>query len=229
LIAHPPMSNPIPGPSFFHKYLAPEDRLAEVICGLIMVLSFTAATGAILEGATPHALLFAVLGCNIAWGIVDGVTYVLGNLMNRGARARLILALQRAPDDGRSAQAVAARIEDTLGELLTPEQRGQVLQWIVQGVTCIKPEPTRIKKQDLYTGLVCFLIVFGTAIPILLPFLLFKNEVHALRVSNGLILAMLFAMGWRWAPFANMSRLKTGLALLTMGFVLVVITLALGG
>jgi hypothetical protein len=219
----------IPGPSFANKYLAPEDRLAEAICGLIMVLSFTAATSAIFEGATPHALLFAVLGCNIAWGIVDGVTYILGNLMNRGARARLILTLQRTPDDLMAARAVQARIDDTLGPLLTPEQRQQVLQWIVEGVPSLKPEPVRIRKADLLTGLVCFLIVFGATIPMLLPFMLLKNEVHALRISNALALAMLFAMGWRWAAFANMSRLKTGLALLAMGVVLVVVTLVLGG
>jgi hypothetical protein len=219
----------IPGPSFVHKYFAPEDRLAEAICGLIMVLSFTAATGALLEGATPHALLIAVLGCNIAWGIVDGVTYILGNLMNRGARARLIQTLQRAPDDPNGAQAVQARIDDTLGQLLTPEHRHQVLQWILEGVPRLEPEPVRIKKSDLFTGLICFVIVFGTTIPVLLPFILLKNEVHALRISNALTLAMLFAMGWRWAGFANISRLKTGLALLAMGLVLVVITLALGG
>jgi VIT1/CCC1 family predicted Fe2+/Mn2+ transporter len=219
----------IPGPSFAHKYLAPEDRLAEAICGLIMVLSFTAATGALLEGTTPHALLFAVLGCNIAWGVVDGVTYILGNLMNRGARARLIQTLQRAPDDPDAARAVQARIDDTLGQLLTPEHRHQVLQWILEGVPRLDPEPVRIRKADLFTGLVCFAIVFGTTLPVLLPFILLKNEVHALRISNALTLAMLFAMGWRWAGFANISRLKTGLALLAMGIVLVVITLALGG
>ncbi len=221
--------NTIPGPSFVHKYFAPEDRLAEAICGLIMVLSFTAATGALLEGAAPHALLIAVLGCNIAWGIVDGVTYILGNLMNRGARARLIQTLQRTPDDPNGAQAVQTRIDDTLGQLLTPEQRQQVQQWILEGVPRLVPEPVRIKKADLYTGLVCFVIVFGTTIPVLLPFILLKNQVHALRISNALTLAMLFAIGWRWAGFANLSRLKTGLALLAMGLVLVVITLALGG
>ena len=71
--------------------------------------------------------------------------------------------------------------------------------------------------------------MFGAALPIILPFLLIGNEVLALRVSNGLILAMLFAMGWRWAAFANMSRVKTGLGLLAMGLVLVAITIALGG
>jgi hypothetical protein len=40
---------------------------------------------------------------------------------------------------------------------------------------------------------------------------------------------MLFAVGWRWAKFANMSRLKSSLVLLAIGIVLVGITIALGG
>src|SRR4051795_10725136 len=93
------MSSLVPGPSILHRHFAPENRMAEVICGLVMVLSFTATTSAVFEDTTPHALLVAVLGCTIAWGIVDGVTYILGNLMNRGARSRLILKIKSAPDD----------------------------------------------------------------------------------------------------------------------------------
>ena len=94
------MNQHVPGPSFIHKYFTPENRLAEVICGLIMVLSFTAATSAAFEATHSNALLIGVLGCNIAWGIVDGVTYILGNLMNRGARMRMITTLKQSP--GRS-------------------------------------------------------------------------------------------------------------------------------
>jgi len=223
------MSEPIPGPAIIHKYFAPEDRLAEVICGLIMVLSFTATTSALFEHSSPHALLIAVLGCNIAWGIVDGVTYILGNLMNRGARSRLIEKIRRSPDDPGAASVVESRLDTVLGDLLTPVQRQQVHQWILDGAARAEPEPTRLKKDDLFTGMWCFVIVFGAAIPMLVPFLLIKNQAIALRVSNGLILAMLFVIGWRWAAFANLSRLKTGLALLTLGVVLVAITVALGG
>src|SRR5580765_4503260 len=119
------MSQSVPGPSLLHKYFAPENRMAEVICGLIMVLTFTATTGAMFEGTTPHALLIAVLGCNIAWGIVDGVTYVLGNLMNRGARARLILAVKQEPNDPHIKDVVASRINTVLGDVLTPSQHEQ--------------------------------------------------------------------------------------------------------
>jgi len=223
------MSEPVPGPAIIHRYFSPENRLAEVMCGLIMVLSFTAATSATFEGTTSHALMIAVLGCNIAWGIVDGMTYILGNLMNRGARARLITTLKLSPDDPDVYSVAESRLHGVLGDLLTPVQRRQVHRWILDGAARVEPEPTRLKKEDLFTGLACFLIVFGATIPVLVPFAFIKNEAIALRVCNGLILAMLFAIGWRWAAFANMSRLKTGLALLATGIVLVLITVALGG
>lgn len=223
------MSESVPGPAIIHKYFAPEDRLAEVICGLIMVLSFTAATSGVFEGTTPHALLVAILGCNIAWGIVDGVTYVLGNLMTRGARARLIQTIKNSPHDPNVAAVVESRLEAILGDLLTPVQRQQLHGWILDGAARVEVEPTRLRKEDLFTGLSCFAIVFAAALPVLIPFLLIRNEVIALRVCNALILAMLFGIGWRWARFANMSRLKSGLAFLGMGIVLVVITVALGG
>jgi hypothetical protein len=223
------MNEPIPGPMIINKYFSPENRLAEVICGLIMVLTFTATTGAAFEGTTPHAMLIAVLGCTVAWGIVDGVTYILGNLMNRGARGRLIMTLRDEPDDMKTLAVVTSRIDAVFGDLLTSEQRQQVHRWMLDGVMRVEPEPVHLKKEDLYTGLACFLIVFGAAIPVLVPFIFIKNESLALRVSNALILAMLFAMGWRWAAFANLSRVKTGLSLLAIGVVLVVITVALGG
>ena len=230
-IALPPrgaMSEPIPGPAVIHKYFAPQDRLAEVICGLIMVLSFTAATGAIFEGTTRHALLVAILGCNIAWGIVDGVTYILGNLMNRGARARLIQTLKRSPDDPNVAAVVESRLKPVLGDLLTPLQAQQVQRWIIEGAARVEPETTRLKKDDLFTGLWCFVIVFGAALPVLIPFLLIQNEAIALRISNALMLAMLFVIGWRWAAFANMNRLKAALGFSALGIVLVAITVVLG-
>ena len=223
------MSEPVPGPTFLHKYFAPENRLAEVICGLIMVLTFTTTTSSTFEGVTPHSLLIAVLGCNLAWGIVDAVTYVLGNLLTRGARARLILAVQQAPDDPKVAAVVAGRVQRTLGDLLSPEQCEQVHRWILERAPRMVPEKTRIRKDDLLTAMVCFLIVFGAAIPAVVPFALLKSDALALRVSNGIILAMLFAIGWRWAAFANMSRLKTGAALLALGGLLVIITVVLGG
>jgi hypothetical protein len=223
------MNDVSPAPSFLNRHFAPEDRLAEVICGLVMVLTFTATTSATFEGTTPHALLIAVLGCNIAWGIVDGVTYILGNLLVRGARARLITRLKHAQADPAAVALAGERLDAVIGDLLTPAQRQQVLQWVIEGAKSVEPEPAKLKKGDVLTGVACFLIVFGAALPVLVPFVLIDNEAAALRVANALMLLMLFVIGWRWAKFANLNRWKTGLALLGLGLVLVGITVVLGG
>lgn len=219
----------LPGNAFIHKHFTPENRLAEIICALVMVLSFTATTSATFHDTKPHALLIAVLGCNIAWGIVDGVTYIMGNLLNRGVRARLVRALKQDRDDPKAMAVVTSRLESSLGPMLTAAQMEQVRSWIVESVDRSEPEPVGIQRSDIYTGIACFMVVFGATLPLLIPFLLIENDSIALRVSNGLMLAMLFAVGWRWAEYVNINRWKMGLTLLGIGFVLVAITIVLGG
>ena len=69
---------------FIHRYLDPASRLSEILFGLIMVLSVTLTAGlTVAEGAAGvRQLLLAALGCNVAWGIIDGVMYVM-NLHDR--------------------------------------------------------------------------------------------------------------------------------------------------
>src|SRR5262249_14762860 len=63
-----------------HRHLDPADTLGELIFGIIMVLTFT--IGARLLGPEEpldsRELLVAAIGCNIAWGIIDGFLYLLG-------------------------------------------------------------------------------------------------------------------------------------------------------
>lgn len=56
------------------RVLDPVDRISEVLFGLIMALTFTGLIGSALgDGDEVRALLLGALGCNLAWGLVDGV------------------------------------------------------------------------------------------------------------------------------------------------------------
>jgi hypothetical protein len=62
--------------SFFGRHLDPGWHMGEVLFGLIMTLTFTLAAGIVIqeegrEGA--REMLIGILGCNLAWGIIDGV------------------------------------------------------------------------------------------------------------------------------------------------------------
>jgi len=82
--------------------LSPVDRTIEVFCGLLMVLAVTLLVGhdvvAGREGV--HALLRAALGGNLAWGIIDGVLYLMSQRYERGRQARLVAAVRDARDEG---------------------------------------------------------------------------------------------------------------------------------
>jgi len=60
--------------SFVRRHLDSTEILGELLFGLIMVLTFTLGAGLIVkEGAEATSqMLWGRLGCNVAWGIIDG-------------------------------------------------------------------------------------------------------------------------------------------------------------
>ncbi len=59
------------------RVLDPVERVSEVLFGLIMVLTFTGSLSVAKAGRDDiRTMLIGALGCNIAWGIIDGVLYL---------------------------------------------------------------------------------------------------------------------------------------------------------
>ena len=66
------------------RALEPGERIAEVLFGLIMVLSFTGSLSVADAGRDDvRTMLIGALGCNIAWGIIDGILYLMDCLSRR--------------------------------------------------------------------------------------------------------------------------------------------------
>jgi VIT1/CCC1 family predicted Fe2+/Mn2+ transporter len=216
---------------FVQRHLDPASRMGEILFGLIMVLSVTLTAGlTVKEGKSGvRELLVAALGCNIAWGIIDGIMYVMNCMAERSVKARLIRAIQGAPDSQAALDIIRDEVEPELETLAGPEDRETLyramLKHLSQGVT----PRTGLEKTDFYGGLACFWLVFVSCLPAAAPFLIFSDPTRALRVSNFLLLAMLFVVGRKWAAYANTNRLLAGLAMVAVGLLLVGIAIALGG
>ena len=86
--------------SRLHRVLDPVDTLGELIFGLIMVLTFTigAKLLAAEEPINGRELMISAIGCNLAWGIIDGFLYVLGRVFERRRLASLMEALRSRPE-----------------------------------------------------------------------------------------------------------------------------------
>ena len=70
---------------FLHRYLDPSETLLEVLFGLIMALTLTAGARLLSENQNIDAagLAAGLVGCNVAWGIIDAVFYLLGARFSR--------------------------------------------------------------------------------------------------------------------------------------------------
>jgi len=93
------------------RYLDPATALSEVLFGLIMTLTFTLSAGLLIEDggrAGARELLIAVVGCNIAWGIIDGALFLVGQLFDRGRLQRLGRSIRRARNQPAAVAVVAA-------------------------------------------------------------------------------------------------------------------------
>ena len=218
---------------FVHRYLDPASRLGEILFGLIMVLTVTLTAGlTVAEGrAGVRQLLLAAIGCNLAWGIIDAVMYIMNCLTERSGKVRLIEAVQRARDNRAALDIIQSEIEPDLQSLLDPEEREAFSRSVLNhvGQARITSTRTRVTKDDVYGALACFLLVFASCLPAAIPFFIFSQPHLALRVSNFLLIALLFLVGRKWAQYAGTDPRIAGTTMVVIGLVLVGVAILLGG
>ena len=109
--------------------------MGEMLFGLIMTLTFTLAAGIVIqeEGrAGAREMLIGILGCNLAWGIIDGVLYVLGQVFERGRVRRIGLNLRQAASDEEARQMVADEFDDMLVPVTDEPMRQRLYESIVE-------------------------------------------------------------------------------------------------
>ena len=218
--------------SFVNKYLDQATSLGEVLFGLIMTLTFTLGAGLTIqeegrEGA--RELLIATIGCNIAWGVIDGVFYVLGQLFERGRRRRVVQLVRGATKDADAAALVAGELDDVIETVMTPEERQTLYGRIVAQVRTGEIPPNPITRNDVMGGIASFWLVFFASLPAAIPFLFIDDANLALRVSNAILLGLLFWAGYSWARYTTARPALTGLVFLLFGAALVAMAIALGG
>jgi hypothetical protein len=210
------------------RVLDPSERASEVLFGLIMVLTFTGSLSAAEAGREDvRLMLIGALGCNLAWGIVDAVMYVMNSM---AARGREILTLRRVRETSDAAEAHRHIAEALPTEFATALGDSEIAT--IRTRLMALPEPPRYSgpTRDDFVGAVgVFLLVFLSTFPVVIPFLFMHEATRALRFSNAIAIVMLYLVGHALGRYSGGRPWRTGLGMVAVGVVLVVITIALGG
>ena len=210
------------------RVLEPGERIAEVLFGLIMVLSFTGSLSVAEAGREDvRTMLIGALGCNIAWGIIDGILYLMDCLSERGRDIRALQGARNAAVPAEAHRIIAEALPPLVAATLGPAEYETVRQKLL----LLPAPPSRpwLSKADWLGGLAVFFWVFVTTFPVAIPFIFMSDVGLAMRVSNGIAVGLLVVAGYAFGRITNYHPWLTGLAMVVLGGALVAATIALGG
>jgi hypothetical protein len=193
-----------------------------------MVLTFTGSLSVAEAGrAEVREMLVGALGCNIAWGIIDGLLYLMGSLADKGRALIAWHGVRAAADADEGRRRITDALPPVVASVLAPPELEAMRQRLVA-----LPEPPVRPRLDAETwrGAVgIFLLVFVSTFPVVVPFLFVHDAWRALRLSNAVAVVMLFLCGYAFGRLTRYHPWVMGIAMVLLGCALVAMTMALGG
>ena len=210
------------------RVLDPMERISETLFGLIMVLTFICSLGVATAGNIKiQTMLIGALGCNLAWGIVDGALYLLARIHEQGRTILTLRAIRQAPDPEIARRVVADALPPELASILPMEQLELMRRKLQQ-----LPEPhehPRLSKRDWVGALGLCLLSFLSTFPVVIPFIFLSDAKLALRVSYAVAIVMLFCCGYAFGYHSGLRPWAAGVSMVAVGSALVSVAVALGG
>jgi hypothetical protein len=208
--------------------LQPMERISEILFGLIMVLTFTCSLSVADAGrAEVRALLVGALGCNLAWGIIDAVFYLMDCFGIQGRGILTLRSLRQVSSPAQVQGLIAHALPPVLVSVLSPSDF-ELMQQKLNGIADM-PQRPRLNKKDWVGAAGVFLSVVLATVPVAIPFVLISDVKAAMRVSNGIAILMLFLTGYAFGKYAGHRPLSMATAMVLVGAGLVAITIFLGG
>jgi len=210
------------------RILEPMERITEVLFALIMVLTFTCSFSVAGAGHEEvRTMLIGALGCNLAWGIIDAVFYLMGSFSALGQGILRLRALREATNPAHAHQIIAQALPPVVVSVLSSSELESMRQKLSE-LAGLPPRP-RLRMTDWLGALGVFLIVVLATLPVIIPFAVIEDAKRALRVSNGIAIVMLFVTGYAFGRIAGHRPLGMAASMVILGGAMVAITISLGG
>jgi VIT1/CCC1 family predicted Fe2+/Mn2+ transporter len=172
------------------------------------------------------AMLAAALGCNLAWGLVDAVMYLVRTVADRGRSLTLVRSVRAA--DAQTGRRLIAESLSRVAVRLVSETEIEAIRGRIVALPSV-PQRPRLKRDDLLAALAVFLLVVASTFPVALPFVVFGDVGTAKAISRIVALTMLFFGGLALGRYAGYGSWKVGFMMAGLGTALVAAVMALGG
>jgi len=209
------------------RLLNPVDRISEILFGLIMALTFTCTISVIeSDRLAVKDMLIGALGCNVAWGLVDAVMFIIITMTEKSRSLSVYTFVRKTKQKDKAHSQIKNALPGVFNDVLKQNEIEIIRQRIVS-LPGNKKE--KLKLVDFKMALGVFILVFISTFPVALPFVFIEDVERALRLSNLVAIITMFLCGWKLAKYSGRNAFVMGTVLSLIGVALVLITIALGG
>ena len=210
------------------RVLDPLERSSEVLFGLIMVLGFTSTLSVATAGRSEiRTMIVGALGCNLAWGIVDALMYLMAARSEKAHGLATLNALRSARSVALAHEIIRTALPPVVADCMEEAQFEQIYQRLLRLPNV--PDRTRLTSDDWRGAAGVFLLVFLSTFPVVVPFFFIRNARWALRASNLVAIIMLAITGYSYGRYSGERRWMWSLSMVLLGLAMVALTVKLGG
>jgi len=168
------------------RLLDPIDRISEILFGLIMAVTIVGSLSIATAGRDEmRTITMAALGCNLAWGLVDAVMYLIRTMSERSHNRALATRILGADEDS-AYRLIAAALPEHVARIVGPAEiegmRRRLLELQFSEHAILRP-------RDWLEAIGIFVLVVIATFPVVVPFLITsvgyavsgRNRARALR------------------------------------------------
>ena len=204
------------------------DRVSEILFGIIMTLTFTCSIGiANAKNTEIRQLIIAAISCNIAWGLVDAIGYLVSTIVQRSRNKTILNSVLTTSDADKARKYISDSLPPSIASVLGAGELEQIRKKLAKLPGSALQ--VRLRTRDLKRSVMIFLLMFISAFPIVIPFIFIRDTQLALRISNMVAIVLMFLCGWSLAKYVGSNKWLMSFGLTLVGIILVLITIALGG
>jgi hypothetical protein len=202
--------------AFYGRYLPIGDRLGEMFYAVWMAVISLGVLGSaeVDRGLVAYAVLLA-FGVNMTWGLIDGLSVMHTNIINKARNEQMIYDL-RSRNDRSAREAAVTTLDGSVTSGLEAGDREKVLDLIAAGTPGDDPTSKRYYpvREDWYYALGIFAIDTFLVIPLIAPLFIWTDPAQAIYASR-LVATVIFAI--LGAAYARNLHRRKWLAALFLG------------
>ncbi len=207
--------------------LEPIDRISEILFGLIMAVTIVGSMSVATAGSGEvRTALVGALGCNLAWGLVDAVMYLVRTLTERTRNRSLARALADA-DPVLAHRLLVRSLPEHVAAMAGPEEIEGMRRRLMAAPV---PDGRILGRDDYLAALGIFLLVVLATFPVVIPFVVIGDAARAMLASRVVTVVMLFLAGFALGRYGGHPYpFRTGALMALLGVALIAAVMALGG